>query len=409
MRHGKSLPHARWILPLDGNAFLTPAAMNSIVQTLSVTGEGEHASRYVVMPMERLLDNGDILHNNSIAMVKRHNDRVQHDNAVTAAQGYHRSEEGMPAAKDEPQIGFRYDSTEEYEEAMRYGRRSKLELLWRLGAIPLNSGLHARTYPWEHGDREHITGATWASIPGVDGMTMTNILHRARTNTPEAEPERGALAFVRAGWVYRLFGGDASQELPTRESASLRAINRMRGVAEFLESVDEEITRGETGCETGTSCGFSNEYLWNIDLMSLERLRQQNRIKHAPTIESTHRFENAVQPAMRRASSVTSTSDPNEVALDATLIAVAGFVTQNATYSEAAANMIIERFGLSHALLHDEHVQDKSLTHEVGAGYLFPRIKEHGYDDNIVWHSARIIESDLPSLPFDVLAFDVSC
>ena len=45
LQHGRSLAHARWVLPLDGNSFFTPLAMHSIVQTLSIAGEGDAASR----------------------------------------------------------------------------------------------------------------------------------------------------------------------------------------------------------------------------------------------------------------------------------------------------------------------------------------------------------------------------
>ena len=36
-------------------------------------------------------------------------------------------------ANEEPQIMFRNDAIERFDETMRYGRRPKVELLWRLG------------------------------------------------------------------------------------------------------------------------------------------------------------------------------------------------------------------------------------------------------------------------------------
>ena len=141
--------------------------MDSIVTTLSISGEGPAATRYLIIPMARLLDNDNVLANNSIALVPKHS----HDDERTAkddAELHHRPE-AAPDTPEEPQVGFRYDSTESFQEAMRYGRRSKLELLWRLGAIPYARALDRRTLPWESSDREHVTLQTWGSIPGVEG------------------------------------------------------------------------------------------------------------------------------------------------------------------------------------------------------------------------------------------------
>ncbi|WP_245521437.1 hypothetical protein, partial [Mesorhizobium sp. M3A.F.Ca.ET.175.01.1.1] len=60
--------------------------------------------RYVVVPMARIVDNALLL-----------------DETLT------------PPAQEEPQIIFRNDTTELFDEEYGYGRRPKIEMLWRLG------------------------------------------------------------------------------------------------------------------------------------------------------------------------------------------------------------------------------------------------------------------------------------
>ncbi|KAK6343800.1 hypothetical protein TWF696_007462 [Orbilia brochopaga] len=247
--HGRSLPKARWILPLDGNCFFTPAGMRSLVKTLSTSGEGTHASRYAVLPMVRLFDNNDIFSQNS-----NHNSSEAieiHENREPTATGIRDprifdDESGPIEALEEPQIGFRYDATETFAESMRYGRRSKLELLWRLGAIPYSEGLDKKTLPWEREDGYLLTEETWGSIPGADheGGNKLVATHELPTGSEVANPERGPLAFTNAGWVYRLFSGDKSQEEHTQQSRSKRNVNRMLAIISFLESLDERTVHG---------------------------------------------------------------------------------------------------------------------------------------------------------------------
>jgi hypothetical protein len=267
--HGRTLKNARWILPLDGASFLTPAAMNAIVSTLSIKGEGATASRYVVMPMERLLTNEDVMLNNSITLVPQHHH--DHDPSTADAE-LAETVKGAPPSLEEPQIGFRYDATESYEPSMRYGRRSKLELLWRLGAIPYSEGLDKRKHPWE--SRSHISVTTWGSIPGVAHLSQV-VIPTVRSMR-ESSPIRGPLAFSKAGWIYRLFSGDRTQEEFTPEAKALRHINRIKGIIGLLEKLDAEVSRGLPGC-AGATCGFNSHdgRLWSYSIEALEALRQE--------------------------------------------------------------------------------------------------------------------------------------
>lgn len=91
---------ARWILPWDGNCFLTAAAW----QALSAAVRARPELPCFVTPMARIADNAALL-----------------DPAFA------------PEAAEEPQILFRSDTTETFDAAFAYGRRPKVELFWRLG------------------------------------------------------------------------------------------------------------------------------------------------------------------------------------------------------------------------------------------------------------------------------------
>ena len=91
---------AKWVLPWDGNCFITPAAWEKIRLGVS---QSAHLP-YHMVNMARLQANEDAL--NSL---------------------------DVPEARDEPQIIFHRASRERFDEALPYGRRPKVELLQRLG------------------------------------------------------------------------------------------------------------------------------------------------------------------------------------------------------------------------------------------------------------------------------------
>lgn len=98
LRDGRQ--RAKWVLPWDGNCFVTPDAWESIRS--SVTSNPE--LRYHLVPMARMLDNTKLLN-----------------------PGF------KPQATEEPQILFRHDASLEFNPEFCYGRRPKVELFWRLG------------------------------------------------------------------------------------------------------------------------------------------------------------------------------------------------------------------------------------------------------------------------------------
>ncbi|GAA5861421.1 hypothetical protein JCM3774_000243 [Rhodotorula dairenensis] len=432
LQHGRSLPHARWILPLDGNSFFTPAAMFSIVRTLSIAGEGPAASRYLVIPMARLLDNDAVLANNSISMVPL--GLEEGASAIVDAEILHRPAIA-PETPEEPQIGFRYDSTESFQEAMRYGRRSKLELLWRLGAIPYARGLDKRTLPWEVIDRAHITIDSWGSIPGIEGAaTRDSVIHAPHgevDNWREPNPEHGPLAYVKGGWVYRLFSGSRNQEEHSPDAATLRNMNRIRGIVAFLEHLDEQVARGDHGCfgeENPFHCGFNADRLWNFDMFDIERLRQKYRLQRRDAVLKIEAFERQIQPTLHNF--LHTLADPisfedlhaQKAATATTLLALAGYLTGNATYSNTAASVISQRFirrvplyyrnldasMQTNAVSLDEHVDDLSDMDPSVRGYAFPPFPREDSEIH-TWSAelaAKVAMPGAPPLPFDPATFD---
>ncbi|CAG8504164.1 11069_t:CDS:2 [Paraglomus occultum] len=180
LAHGKEQPDARWILPFDGNCFLTMNAFKDIEYQLRVWGE---QYKYFVVPMARLLNNTELL----VAPDVR------------------------PLTPEEPQVIFRNDAEFAYNPDMRYGRRSKLELLGRLGVLSPRK-MNLSVFPWETDNYKDY-----------------------------ASPEKRL--FKTTGWVFRLFSGQAQQEQHRREAYGLRAFNRLLGIQEFLDRLDERVAR----------------------------------------------------------------------------------------------------------------------------------------------------------------------
>ncbi|KAG0148333.1 hypothetical protein CROQUDRAFT_131997 [Cronartium quercuum f. sp. fusiforme G11] len=233
LTHGRAQADARWVLALDGNCFFTPAALTDLVdglveQEARAARTGTRPASHVVVPMSRLLDNREVLVNNT-AQVDGEKDL-------------------KPMSVEEPQIGFRFSSNATYSNRMRYGRRSKVELLWRLGAIQRNRERVQRTIPeWESDERELITEASYGSI---------------RRDSEQ-------LDFVMAGWVHRLFSGDdRRQEEPTEMAISRRSINRIKGIVWFLEALDQRrLVRQPT---------IDHPQLFNLNFSQLAELRISN-------------------------------------------------------------------------------------------------------------------------------------
>lgn len=91
---------AKWVLPWDGNCFVTASGWEAIRAAVSAA---PHLP-YFAVPMQRITDNAELLR-----------------------------DDFAPSPVEEPQLLFRRDARERFGENHPYGRRPKVELFWRLG------------------------------------------------------------------------------------------------------------------------------------------------------------------------------------------------------------------------------------------------------------------------------------
>lgn len=169
---------ARWTLPWDGSCFFTATAWRELTR-LAVS---DNTALHLIVPLARVIENEQLL---------------QH--------GF------VPEALAEPQIAFRNDSSERFDENLRYGHLNKAELLRILG-VP---------GPW-HG---------WRMAPW-----------EVRENRISSERGR----FVQGGWVARLQSGcDATVE----GDDNLRGRSRFRGIQAFCYQLDKQIVAKSLGTD----------------------------------------------------------------------------------------------------------------------------------------------------------------
>jgi alginate lyase len=174
LRDGRG--RAKWVLPWDGNCFVTEAGWQELTETIS----RQPYLKYFWVPMARIADNSSLL-----------------------------DPDFSPEATEEPQVVFRRDAEEEFNEAVPYGRRPKVELLWRLG-VPGN---------WD----------AWPDDPW---------------DLPRPERSKAAGLFERAGWVGRLFSGRTDLETATKTSLIGRGLARVDAISATIADVDVQVLQG---------------------------------------------------------------------------------------------------------------------------------------------------------------------
>jgi hypothetical protein len=170
LRDGKT--RAKWVLPWDGNCFVTAAAWEEIAAQV---GAAPYL-KYFTVPMSRTLDNADLL-----------------------------DPSYRPEADGEPQIIFRRDSGEEFDEDRFYGRRPKVEMFYRLG------------------------------IPGGWDTYRDDVWDK-----PRPILSRDAGASGAAGWVARLFSGQGGLEGEQITDLRSRGEARIEAVTRLLDRFDVE-------------------------------------------------------------------------------------------------------------------------------------------------------------------------
>jgi hypothetical protein len=167
LEHGRA--RAKWVLPWDGNCFLTPTAWDKIRSGI----EAKAHLPYHVVNMARLGDNASAL-----------------------------DEQLVPDAREEPQLVFHRLSSDRFDEALPYGRRPKVELLTRLGV----------TGPWD----------TWRDDPWDIAPSLTSPHRHLFAISP------GWVFRLTSGDAQQESGeGAAIRRLGYREAAIAEAIERL--------------------------------------------------------------------------------------------------------------------------------------------------------------------------------------
>lgn len=164
---------AKWILPFDGNCFLTPDAW----QRLRTDVIASPHLKYFVAPMARVTSNDELL-----------------------------SGSVVPDPVEEPQLIFRKDATEMFDEAFCYGRRPKVEFFWRL------------------------------SVAGKWDAYKDDAWDRERPPL-----SRDAGQFGVAGWVARLFSGMPQLETQDLQGADRRYHARAEAILATLRALDRSM------------------------------------------------------------------------------------------------------------------------------------------------------------------------
>ena len=170
LKHGRE--RAKWILPFDGNCYFTAEGFAALQERII----SQPWFPYVIVPMARIVDNNLLL-----------------------------EPEFSPEAKEEPQIVFRRDAEEIFDETVPYGRRPKVELLWRLG-VP---------GPWDR-----FWFDAW--------------------DQPRPAPGKFAGHFQKAGWVARLDLGRPTLEIGHR-SLQARGEERNISIIATLDRLDASV------------------------------------------------------------------------------------------------------------------------------------------------------------------------
>ncbi|KAI8370944.1 alginate lyase-domain-containing protein [Blakeslea trispora] len=355
IEHGRSIPNAKWIMPFDGNCYLSRNGFEEIRSQLNRYGQDV---KYFVVPMTRLLNNSVLLNNL----------------------------DERPKTPEEPQIIFRHDSTEEYNLNMRYGRRSKLELLWRLGALE-NRRLNRPTVPWEPTERPY----------SKDKGNFKNI-----------------------GWVFRLFSGNPSQEENKKEASSIRAFNRLMAIQSSLDSLDESIARTK----------FHHDRLFLFNEKSMNQVRYDYWMKRGEVRSAVEQLEEKaniiLEESQKRLAPISSTTDKEDglpfdtvpekdelgpLSQNVTVLTMANYFTGNEKYGRGAANLIRVHF-LNEYAVEDEdeynsarRIPDDShlLDFLSDQGYYFPSLSRIShvvpkYSNNRILNTSDLTKTDVSAL-----------
>ena len=224
---------ARWILPWDGNCFVNRDAWAAIRRDVAKAP----TNRYFIVPMARMLTNAPLVEGGAI-----------------------------PEAVEEPQVIFRTDAEERFNAAFCYGRRPKVELLWRLGVRgPWDA------YPDDPWDQVRSPLSPDATVVGKAGWVarLSSGMSTLEANSHHAPLHRG---LARSGAVLatlrnldvRLAGADSEQPVSIRpnvlrQEVALRDAAPLSGVVDaLLRAADEALAVAENSGITDLQRGFED-------------------------------------------------------------------------------------------------------------------------------------------------------
>ena len=220
LRDGKQ--KAQWILPWDGNCFLTSAAWNSLTTAFE---KAEH-ERYLIVPMERLSDNSSALEAGFVP----------------------------DDPSEEPQIAIRADAEESFNDRYVYGHGPKVELLKRLGVPGKWDNWVDGVYMWQKD--QHVPVARDANTWRYAGFALRLASGNRQATTDgdnRAMTRRDAIvAFLENLDRKSLFAGFDPDSLGTFDSRSMAAIRQGYGAEESIRSplVSDLLAMAETFLKT---------------------------------------------------------------------------------------------------------------------------------------------------------------
>lgn len=410
LEHARSIPEARWILPMDGNCFFTPTALRSLVLSLRESDSHPNPPAHVILPMSRLINNQQALDQNNPT------------ESDTWRRNYKYSDDELrPHTPHEPQIGFRFNSNEKYSIGMRYGRRSKLELLWRLGAIDRSRNLDKKMNEWELNEKNILTTQSYGSIRRKLRSPFPEnheIAGKHRFNSNQSHNERD---FVRAGWVLRLFSGDRSQEEYSEKARSRRCNNRIKGIVSFLEGIDESIVKDSATCRTDNPnkpCGFADWRLWSLDGEELEKIKQLNTNKDPSAIQFVDHLVQLAEPVLKYASSIIHRGEKDlmkridlpTISNTVFMLALTAYLADEEQYAETAASLVDVVFLQPNYSLSTPGTFQVSLNTRLRALRLQTDYDGFGYGFPIPRHEQSLPrwmnDTKLEHLPFNPYTFD---
>ena len=196
-----------WILPWDGNCFMTPVVHAELSRHLDwIKNQKEPkkwSDKYIVVPMTR----------------------VQKSNFELLNPNF------KPNAIEEHQVVFASDAVGNFHPYLRYGRRNKVEFLSRLN-VDGDNWFNRTWLPWE----AHMLNLTHQDM---------DLTYKFQQERPELFPERMSLQappsdmtapVSMTAWIARLHSGNSALESGNETSA--RMSSRLDGIQNLMYKLD---------------------------------------------------------------------------------------------------------------------------------------------------------------------------